>query len=183
MNVIIFIGQLLYFFLPAGLANMSPVLFKNRFTRLAVPVDGGRMYGGQPLFGSHKTWRGVVVATVMGGFLFLVQYWAVGRWPVLESLSAFDLRQAPWWFGFLFGLGAIVGDLIKSFFKRRVKRMPGEGWFPFDQLDFLVGAGLVAAIFFDISWTVWVIIVLVGPFFHILVNHIGYWVRMKDSPW
>ena len=38
------------------------------------------------------------------------------------------------------GLGAGVGDAVKSFFKRRVGIAPGSSWLFFDQLDFFVGA-------------------------------------------
>ena len=183
MSVLILIGQLFYFFLPAGLANMAPVLFNQRLKKLAIPIDAGKTIGGQPVFGSHKTWRGVFVASVMGGLLFLVQYIAVGQWEGLVRISAFDIRVAPWWFGFVFGFGAIIGDLIKSFFKRRFKVQPGKSWFPFDQIDFLVGAGVVAMFFFDMSLPVWVLLLLIGPFFHILVNHMGFWLKIKNSPW
>jgi len=43
-------------------------------------------------------------------------------------------------FGFLMGFGALLGDMTKSFFKRRLGYAPGKPFIPFDQLDFVVGA-------------------------------------------
>ena len=35
--------------------------------------------------------------------------------------------------------GALIGDIIESFFKRRVGIERGKNWIPFDQLDFILG--------------------------------------------
>ena len=51
--------QVLYFFLPAYVANMSPVLVRGRFKALALPIDGGRWLWGKRILGDHKTWRGL----------------------------------------------------------------------------------------------------------------------------
>lgn len=177
------IGQLFFFFLPAGFANMAPVLFKKHFVFLAKPIDAGHLLWGQQIFGSHKTWRGIIVATLAGGLLFLIERWLVEAIPQFSSASPFDLRDLPWWFGFLFGLGAICGDLLKSFFKRRFHVHDGTSWFPFDQIDFLIGASVVASFFVHFTALMWLIIVAVGILMHILVNHIAYWLKLKDTPW
>lgn len=162
---------------------MSPVFFTRTLRVLDRPVDGGLQWRGQPLFGSHKTWRGMVVATVCGGLFFVLLWGAAWLLPVTVAWYPFTITELPWWFGFVFGAGAITGDLVKSFFKRRVGVVPGVRWFPFDQLDFLIGAAVVAELFVDFTVLHWIIIVLVGPVFHILVNHIGFALRFKDTPW
>ncbi len=183
MGVLTLIGQLIYFFLPAGVANMSPVLFKNKLRWLARPVDGGRQLGGRPIFGSHKTWRGLIVAPIMAEALFLIERFAALQWESTISWSVFNLTEIPWWFGFALGAGAILGDLIKSFFKRRVSVAPGKSWFPFDQLDFLIGAGLVTMLVAELTSGMWLTIILLGPFLHIAVNRVGFWLKLKDTPW
>ena len=35
--------------------------------------------------------------------------------------------------------GALGGDIIESFFKRRTGKDRGEDWIPLDQLDFILG--------------------------------------------
>lgn len=176
-------AQLAFFFLPTGIANMSPVFFQRTPHFLAVPVDFGYSIAGEPLFGNHKTWRGLISATVCGGLFFLLQQAAVREWSFLYNWSPFDLTALPWWFGFAFAAGAILGDLVKSFFKRRVQIAPGDTWFPFDQIDFLLGGALVASFFVVITLPMWVSIFAFGTIMHIVVNHIGYWIGLKSSPW
>lgn len=179
----ILIGKLFYFFLPAGVANMSPVLMRKRWQKLARPIDGNRHWRGQHIFGAHKTWRGLVAATIFGGLFWLLEYWLAAEFPVTLSWAPFNLRIFPWWFGFLFGAGAIGGDLVKSFLKRRFTVGPGVSWVPFDQIDFVIGAALVASFFVNFTWQMWIIIFVVTPGFHILVNHLGYWLKIKESAW
>jgi CDP-2,3-bis-(O-geranylgeranyl)-sn-glycerol synthase len=65
--------QVLYFFLPAYLANMSPVLIGRRFGALAIPIDGGRTLWGKRILGDHKTWRGLLAGIVAGTLVFELQ--------------------------------------------------------------------------------------------------------------
>ena len=58
--------QVLWFFVPAYLANMSPVLVQGWFQRLAAPIDGGRSFRGKRIHGDHNTWRGLLVGIVVG---------------------------------------------------------------------------------------------------------------------
>ena len=48
--------------------------------------------------------------------------------------------------GALMGGGALMGDLVKSFIKRRQNQPPGKPWFPWDQLDWIAGAMLLSSI-------------------------------------
>ena len=48
--------------------------------------------------------------------------------------------------GALMGGGALIGDLAKSFIKRRLDVPPGKPWFPWDQLDWIAGAMLLSSI-------------------------------------
>ena len=71
----IFILKSLYFFLPAYFANMAPSFAKRFriFESLARPVDYGKRYKGAPIFGSHKTWRGVILGTTAGILIAWIQ--------------------------------------------------------------------------------------------------------------
>ncbi len=136
--------RVLWFFVPAYLANMSPVLVQHRFARLAVPMDGGRTFRGRRLLGDHKTWRGLIAGIVVGTGVYELQrlVHAAGLWA---DLALIDYAAHPLLPGFLMGLGTGVGDAIKSFFKRRVDIPPGASWAGFVPLGFLVGAFAVAA--------------------------------------
>ena len=133
--------QTLWFFLPAYLANMAPVVARGHFELLDQPLDGGRMWRGTRIFGAHKTWRGLVVGVVVGVLTVWLQR-AVFEMGWLRELAAIDYDDTTIALpvGFLLGLGTGVGDAVKSFFKRRVGIAPGGTWLGFDQLDFMVGA-------------------------------------------
>lgn len=176
------IAQLFYFFLPVALANMAPVIFKNYFRSLAIPIDAGKKIGNVEIFGSHKTWRGFILGCMLGGALYCVQYFLAVNFTPFNYIP-FDYLSAPWWFGFLFAFGAMMGDLIKSFFKRRLHITPGQTWFPFDQTDFLVGSTIVLALFFPVLWYYWLLILGIGLFLHIVLNRLGYWLKLKNTPW
>jgi CDP-2,3-bis-(O-geranylgeranyl)-sn-glycerol synthase len=93
--------------------------------------------------------------------------------------------------------GALLGDVIESFFKRRVGKDRGQDWIPFDQLDFLVGAlifsflmsellyllGLTDHSWFFNSITIWLILILlvVTPFIHFVANVLFRKARTKSA--
>ncbi len=141
------------FFLPAYIANMAPV-FVRKVNVLAYPLDGNRTWNGKPLLGKNKTWRGLVFGTIMGGVTGAV-------------LQATGLPFV-WWWGFILGFAALVGDALKSMFKRQVGIRPGGSWVPFDQLDFIIVAYIVSLFMTHFSW--WV--VLVG-FFLVFIGNLA----------
>ena len=98
-------------------ANGAPVLA----TRVldghgAWPVDGGRHWcDGRPLFGPSKTWRGLVMALLAAGSLAPLLGWPVGV-------------------GLAIGVGAMAGDLLSSFVKRRLGRPSSSQALGIDQI-------------------------------------------------
>ncbi|AZT85182.1 CDP-archaeol synthase [Marinobacter sp. NP-4(2019)] len=84
------------------LANGAPVVARKLFGHhWETPVDGGRLWhDGRPLLGQSKTWRGVVAGTLSCGLFALV-----------AGMGLF--------FGLLFGLLGLLGDMLSSFIKRR----------------------------------------------------------------
>ncbi len=165
--------QSLYFFLPAYFANMAPVLL--RFLPLGLPVH-------ERLFGPNKTWRGLLVAPLMALLIFWLQKWAYqAGW--FTGLAIIDYADFSVTFGFLLGAGAILGDLVKSYYKRKAGIRPGQRWIPWDQLDFVIG-GLVLGFFVyvppvEVAFT----LLVVSPFLHMAVNHVGYWLGVRESAW
>jgi CDP-2,3-bis-(O-geranylgeranyl)-sn-glycerol synthase len=118
---------------------MAPVLVRNRLRFLDKPLDGGMVLRGVRLLGDHKTWRGLLVGVAAGVLVFQVQRMlhAAG---FLGVLALFDYDAHGVLPGLLLGFGALAGDAVKSFFKRRVGIAPGRSWFGPDQLDFYAGA-------------------------------------------
>jgi CDP-2,3-bis-(O-geranylgeranyl)-sn-glycerol synthase len=172
--------QVLYFFLPAYLANMSPVLVRCRFSGLAVPIDGGRMLWGKRVLGDHKTWRGLLAGMVAGILVFELQRFAY-KAGVARDLVMIDYSAHPILPGLLMGLGAGVGDAVKSFFKRRIDIEPGASWPVFDQLDFFLGAYLFVSLVYAPPLLLVLAslpVILLG---NIASNAVGYWLGFKKT--
>jgi CDP-2,3-bis-(O-geranylgeranyl)-sn-glycerol synthase len=172
--------QALWFFVPAFLANMSPVLVRRRVVRLAVPIDGGRTFHGTRVFGDHKTWRGLLAGIVVGVLAYEAQRCAYGL-GLGRGLALIDYAARPVLPGLLLGLGTGVGDAVKSFFKRRVGIAPGHSWPVFDQLDFMAGAYAFVALIYapPLPATLAALpVVLAGG---IVVSAIGFWLHLREA--
>ena len=161
-------AQVLYFMAPAYVANMLPP-FLAHWRGWNPPIS-------RRWLGSHKTVLGAtagVLGAVATTFLQSLIGWPAGLSPDRGWL---DL-------GVRFGTGAMAGDAVKSFFKRRAGIAPGQRWIPFDQVDFVVGALLLVWPVTGLSrWDVPVILVIsaVG---HVAVNHAGYWLGVRQTRW
>ena len=169
--VLTLILKALYFFLPAYFANMAPVLLK------WMPLPDTPIQ--ERWFGKNKTWRGLFLAIVLGTLIFYLQKLAYQAG--FTSLALIDYDGFSFLFGILLGAGAIAGDLIKSYFKRKRKIKPGQPWFPWDQLDFVFG-GLIAGMLVYVPPAEIVLVLLVlSPVLHMLFSYIGYRLRMKQD--
>jgi CDP-2,3-bis-(O-geranylgeranyl)-sn-glycerol synthase len=86
-------------------------------------------------------------------------------------------------------LGAMLGDLAMSFVKRRLGLDRGSPLPVADQLDFVVGAWVLTYVFFS-EWfvqnftpSIIVILLILSPLLHIVVNIVGYKLGKKKEPW
>ena len=170
-----------YFMLPAYFANMAPVWFGNSFRWMAVPVDSNISLGGKPLFGPHKTVRGLVTGIVLAIAVAFIQH-LLYNVTVFQQLSLTDYRQ---WglLGLLMGSGALAGDLLKSFIKRRVGIEPGKPFIPFDQVDFVAGALLFSSLIVPITWEVAAVSFALSFILHIATNHAAFWMGIRKEKW
>lgn len=180
-----FLLQCLYFMLPAYIANMAPVFARKFgiFKFLSRPVDGGRTFRGKPIFGAHKTWRGFAVGVAAAIAIAWLQYFLYAI-PFFKKISLINYLEMHWCLlGFLLGFGALFGDLIKSFFKRRTSLAPGAPWIPFDQIDFAFSALIFAAPIYFPPWPAVIIILLASPVLHTITNNLGFLLRVKNTRW
>jgi len=179
----IFIFQCLWFFLPAYFANMAPTFAKKAgiLKSLAKPIDLGKNFRGKPIFGSHKTWRGMISGIVLG---ILISYFQkiLFQFSFFQKISFLNYQKLNVFFlGFLLSFGALFGDLISSFFKRRKSIKPGNPWIPFDQISFVIGAFFFVLPFFKISISAWFLILFLSFFLHVIFNRLGFWLKISDS--
>jgi CDP-2,3-bis-(O-geranylgeranyl)-sn-glycerol synthase len=160
--------QLLYFMAPAYAANMAPpfVRYWKGWNR---PISERRL-------GSHKTVVGFALGVLAAVLVTFLQSRLAWEGAVVAYDGWLDL-------GARMGAGAMAGDSVKSFFKRRRGVAPGGTWIPFDQLDFVGGALLLAGWRAGLGWTDVAIILALSVLGHILVNHLGYWLGVRDARW
>jgi CDP-2,3-bis-(O-geranylgeranyl)-sn-glycerol synthase len=171
----------LWAMLPAYVPNNAAVLAGG-----GRPIDGGRTLGGSRLLGDGKTWRGTAAGTLAGTAVALGQNAISGTAGDILSVAVptFPLAAAVG-----LALGAMVGDIAASFLKRRSGRERGAPFPGVDQLDFVVGALALAALFaptwFGATFTpgVLVVVVVVTPLLHVATNAIAYLLDLKDEPW
>ena len=161
------VSYLIVYYLPAMVANASPV-----FVGRGTPVDGGRTFiDGRRVLGDGKTWEGLTLGLLFGTTM-----------ACLESVlaSSFTLYI----YGAMGALGALIGDMVSSFFKRRLGYKRGAPLPIVDQLDFYIGA---TAFMFAVGWRPhWGYVVGGAALIvalHKLTNLIAYYLRLKDVPW
>lgn len=166
------------FFLPAGVANMAPVL-ANKVAYLNqwdTPLDFGLKYQGRRLLGDNKRLRGLVSGTILGSLSAVMLHLS---FPHLLPYSSVNHAL---FIGALLGFGALVGDAVESFFKRLQGYEPGQSWFPFDQLDYIVGGLLFVMPFVSISIVNIVTIFVLYFGLHIASAYLGFLLKLKDKP-
>ena len=157
----------IYFILPAYVANMCPVFSAKLNFPLGTAIS-------ERWLGANKTWRGFYAGYLGALVVLYVQYLLFVK-NIAQSFSLLDYGEINiFLFAFLFGVGALVGDATKSFFKRRLNKKPGSPWFPFDQIDLVVGAVLFVYPFFQLSAVYILVLLLITPLLHFLTNLINY---------
>jgi len=186
MEYLLIIAQVLWLIAPAYIANGCAVLVGG-----GKPIDFGKKFkDGERILGDGKTWRGLFSGAFIGmtgGFGFATLAVLINNsefsWLGFSNFGRFPV-MIPIIFSICFG--ALLGDIIESFFKRRIGKRRGQDWVPFDQIDFILGVlffSFLMAVFLDLigvtknnwffeNFTIWHILTLliITPFFHFLGN-------------
>ncbi|MBN2228958.1 MAG: CDP-2,3-bis-(O-geranylgeranyl)-sn-glycerol synthase [Candidatus Thorarchaeota archaeon] len=171
--------------LSAWIANATPVLGGG-----GTPIDRGHVFrDGRRLLGDGKTIRGFIVGIFFGTITGAGQMLAA---PFLQPLLAEYVIVTPEMeyvlfmqlpVAFLMSLGALVGDLVGSFIKRRVNVKSGDPSPVMDQLGFIIMA-LIFAFPLMQPEPIFVAILIITTFFiHWISNVIGYLAGLKKHPW
>ena len=159
-----YVTEALLFIGPSYVANAAPLLFGG-----GNPLDGGRNFlDGKRIFGSHKTVRGFIAGIMAGTIIGLVE-------STVDGNLLFG--------GFMIGFGAVLGDLLGAFVKRRLGLKPGSPFPVVDQLDFVLGGLLLGSLFFPLSLTAVLLVVLVTPPIHLGTNFGAYLLGIKKTYW
>jgi CDP-2,3-bis-(O-geranylgeranyl)-sn-glycerol synthase len=168
---------LIWLVLPAYVANGAPVVGVKILDKLGYrrhPIDRGKhLFDGKRIFGDNKTWEGFLIGIASGTLAGVVQ----------QFLGDFDYIYIAR--GVALSIGAMVGDLLGAFIKRRLGIKPGDPLPFIDQTSFLYVALLVALPLnlLNISFIDFLILTIVTVFLHVLTNFVAYKLKLKHVPW
>ena len=194
MNYVIII-QAIWLVIPAYIANASALLVGS-----GTPIDFGKNWkDGRRILGDGKTWNGLFIGAFLGvtsGFGLTIVAIYANNSNEFAFLYLNDFGRFPLMIPIVFSIcfGALIGDIIESFLKRRAGKNRGENWIPFDQLDFILGvlffSFLIASLlhifgFTDYNWFFQsfllghiLTLLIITPFFHLFAN----FVHKKTKP-
>lgn len=181
--------QTMWLLLPLFISNPTAVFFGND-----KPIDGGRTWrDGKRILGDGKSWGGLIGGTltgILGGLIMVLiihntsasQYWLFGNntLQVVKNIC-------------LISFGALFGDMIASFFKRRANFKRGKAVPGLDQYDMIVGVCVLLAVFSrpwfiqqfldSTRWVGLIGVFILTPILHRVANIIGYKIGIKQVPW
>lgn len=170
----------LYFILPAYFSNASGLLFGG-----GIPVDFGKKDKNEVRWiGNGVTWRGLIAGTLIGTLTGAVQgYFAP---TILQNYAQYiitpiitDIGNGIL-IGFLLGFGALVGDALGSFLKRRIRIERGEPAPILDQIDFIIVALIFVIPITGFNYIFIIMSIILTIITHLLANTIAYLLGMKD---
>ncbi len=170
----------IWLMVPAYISNPMAVVFGG-----GKPIDmGTKWLDGQRILGDGKTIRGLIGGTACGILAGILQIYVVA--------PAFNIEIVPTMIAVItLSFGALLGDLVKSFFKRRIGFVRGAELPLIDQLDFVAGAWILTYIFapvwfnenFLLSPPIMITVIILTPILHRLTNIFGYIIKLKKEPW
>lgn len=171
--------------LPAWIANATPVLGGG-----GRPIDGGAFFrDGNRILGDGKTIRGFIVGVLLGTLTGVAQYFAapilrpilaqfVTITPAMDYVLAMQIPAA-----FLMSVGALTGDSVGSFIKRRVQVKSGDPSPVMDQIGFMIMALIFVYPVMQPEAIFVTILIVTTLAIHWISNALGYLLGLKKNPW
>ena len=167
------IAQALWLIIPAYAANAFPPVVHGTH-----PLDFGKNLNRHRILGDGKTIEGTVAGISFGTFIGIIQIFMWQYLPQEIGLMKTNIALVV-----LLSIGAILGDIVGAFFKRRLSIERGKPAPVLDQLDFLVGALIFGSLVYTPPSLIILILIVITPILHLLTNRIGYILGIKKTPW
>lgn len=171
--------QSLWILLPGALANGAPVVAEKIFPNWTMPMDFGLKIRSRRLFGEHKTIRGLFSGILTAIAVAYVLSFIRKAYPTDFPLLDYSVNTI--WYGLASGAGALFGDALKSTFKRQLDIAPGKSWFPFDQIDWIVGIIIVYKLVFGMNFPTFIVTLITGVIVHLLGRLLGYLIGLNKE--
>jgi len=147
-------------------ANAAPILASRiSGNRHAAPIDRGYLLAdGQPLFGTSKTWRGLIAGLILPALLAPL----IGLDIVIGSIT---------------GLLAMSGDLLASFSKRRLGMVSESRATGLDQLPESLLPALAASLWLPLNWVDITAVVAVFMTLEMLASPLLFRLGIRNHPY
>ena len=166
------------FILPAYVANAAPCISGG-----GAPIDGGKcFFDNKRIIGNGVSWKGTffglfcgTITAILEGIIFNLN---------IVGTIAFNFNVFEWGIvGLLLSAGALFGDAIGSFIKRRIGLAQGRPAPILDQLGFIVFALLFVYPFAPVPYDIGIFLLVITPMIHLSANIIAYKLGIKDVWW
>ncbi len=148
------------------IANGAPILARKLLgDRWGFPLDAGLLFvDGQPLLGKSKTVRGVLCAIILTGAAAPLLGLAVAQGCFLATLS-------------------MLGDLLSSFIKRRLKLPPSSMALGLDQVPESLLPLLLLKETLCLSWPGILRTILLFFVLELVLSRLLFWLRIRKTPY
>ena len=184
------LAAVIWVLLPAFCANALATLPRG----YGPSMDFGRNWprDGRRILGPSKSWSGFFFASVLGTAVGLLEAWLILLAPpnlaVVPSLASSVVAALP--VVALIAFGAMIGDALGSFIKRRVGRPSGSRVWLLDQFPFVLVPIALGLTFYPVlflatfvNWQAIIWVVLLTVLLHVGFNWVGYKAGLKKVPW
>jgi CDP-2,3-bis-(O-geranylgeranyl)-sn-glycerol synthase len=155
---------------------LGPAYFANMAAAFAKFWPGWNRPISRRWLGDHKTVVGCLFGVTTAAAVSWLQTVIAWTPAGLTSRQSVALGVAQ-------GIGAMSGDAVKSFFKRRVGIPPGQRWIPADQIDFVIGAIAFGWPWLALRLSDIAMILAFTVVAHIATNHVAFRLKLRDTSW
>ncbi|MEM7816505.1 MAG: CDP-2,3-bis-(O-geranylgeranyl)-sn-glycerol synthase, partial [Candidatus Aenigmatarchaeota archaeon] len=144
------------------------------------PIDFGKNLGKERILGDGKTIEGTLGGLTFGLFITLVQIFVQSK---ISFIKDYGFIEITFILGLSLVLGALIGDMLGSFIKRRFGIKRGDPAPLLDQLDFLLVALILSSFLIKLEWITILILLITTPIIHYISNAIAYLLKIKLVPY
>lgn len=152
------------------------------------PLDHKMTFRSHRVFGDNKTYRGVLVMVASSIALTYLYAFLVSNSKGLTEMNLLDFESySPLFYGILYGLGYVIGELPNSFAKRQLGITAGKSTSfiqrLIDQLDSVVVILLLLLAFSNFTLKhFWVGILFYG-LLHLAINYLLFLLNLRKEPY
>ncbi len=166
-----FFIEIILVLIPLYLANSSAMLLGGK-----TPIDLNQHFvDKKPFLGKGKTVKGTLFGISIGILaVLLIDFYFQGKVPIINNYLHY---------GILVSIGAILGDLIGSFLKRRMNIERGKPVLLLDQLDFVIVGILFGSLVHKVSVELFLLVCVITLIAHRIANFVAFKFKLKKVPW